>query len=127
MAAGAVHRRKRPTPGDLVFFDDTVDRNRDGRWNDALTHIAVVISVDPDGTMVMAHAGTSQGRATIRMNLTRPHDHTDASGHTLNGFLRARRANDPPRARYLTAELWRGFATVHPDEIGRWAASLASR
>lgn len=127
LAAGAVHKRKRPAVGDLVFFDDTVDRNRDGRWNDDLTHIAVVIEIFQDGTVLMAHAGTSKGRSTLRMNLLRPHDHTDESGVELNGFLRAPKSGDTNRARYLAAELWRAFATVDPEELERWATSLASR
>ena len=40
-----VHHRKVPRPGDLAFFDDTYDANHDGRTNDPLTHVAVVLSV----------------------------------------------------------------------------------
>ncbi|HMV66227.1 MAG TPA: CHAP domain-containing protein, partial [Myxococcota bacterium] len=101
-------------PGDLAFFDDTYDRDGDGRTNDPLTHVGVVLSVDAAGTIVVAHGGTSRGRTTLRMNLLHPHDAADAHGDTINDPLRARRSGDPAGTRYLAAELWRGFATVPP-------------
>src|SRR5690606_39104519 len=48
-----------PWVGDLVFFDDTWDRNGNGLWDDPLTHVGLVIDVEPDGTVLFAHSGTS--------------------------------------------------------------------
>jgi hypothetical protein len=109
---GALHRRKRPEPGDLVFFDDTYDRNHNGRTDDPLSHIAVVLEVAPDGTILMAHDGTSKGRTTLRMNLENPHLRTASDGRILNDWLRALRDSDPKGTDYLAAELWRAFATL---------------
>jgi hypothetical protein len=109
-AAGALHRRKLPEVGDLAFFDDTYDRNRNRKADDDLTHIAVVLEVADDGTILLAHAGTSKGRTELRMNLRRPHDHTDEAGQVINDYLRARASSDPPGLRYLAGELWRAFA-----------------
>lgn len=111
---GYTYRRRHPAPGDLVFFDNTYDRNRDGRLNDALTHIGVVIAVQRDGTLTIAHNGTSGGRTTLRMNLNHPSVRHNAGGQVLNDPLRAKRASDPPRTPYLTGELWRGFARLPP-------------
>lgn len=49
---------RQPQPGDLVFLDETYDRNGDGKTNarDTLTHIGIVESVNDDGTFVMLHA-----------------------------------------------------------------------
>jgi hypothetical protein len=113
--ARATHRRKEPEPGDLAFFDDTWDRNGDGRRNDPLTHVAVVIDVKRDGTIFLAHAGTSAGRATLRMNLRHPSVHDDG-GEILNDWLRRRSADEPESAKYLAGELWRGFATFESSE-----------
>jgi hypothetical protein len=112
---GAVHHRKRPSPGDLVFFDDTYDRNHNGRRDDALSHIAVVLEVERDGTILMAHDGTSSGRTTFRMNLESPELRAASDGTVLNDWLRARRDSDPKGTGYLAGELWRAFATVAPN------------
>lgn len=105
---GTVHHRRLPRVGDLAFFDDTWDRNRNGRLDDDLTHLAVVIDVEDDGTIVMAHVSSSKGRTTLRMNLLRP-DVSVIGSHRLNDHLR--RSTGAPREPTLAAQLWRGFAT----------------
>lgn len=112
----ALHWDEVPAVGDLVFFDDTWDRNGNGRVDDALTHIAVVIDVEPDGTIVYAHSGTSRGRSVGRMNLVDPHLHEDpATGARWNDYLREPEPWDPPEAMYLSGELWVGFGRVDPS------------
>jgi hypothetical protein len=122
-AASALHRRTRPDPGDLAFFDNTYDRDRNGRTDDPLTHVAVVIAVEEDGTIRLAHAGTSAGRATLTMNLRWPHQTEDTAGKRINDHLRAPRRHDPPGTRYLASELWRGFASIRPADRERWPAA----
>lgn len=121
-AAGAVHHRKVPSPGDLAFFDDTYDRDRDGRVNDELTHVALVLEVGADGTILLAHGGTGQGRTTMVMNLRRPDVRRDEAGAEINDYLRVRRDSDPAGAKYLSGELWRGFATVREQDLSKWVA-----
>ncbi|MEO0600285.1 MAG: CHAP domain-containing protein [Myxococcota bacterium] len=108
---GWVHHRQFPRVGDLAFFDDTYDRNHNGRWDDELSHIAIVLDVDDDGTIVLAHAGTSAGRARFVMNLFAPHDRYDEDGARINDALR--RGEGSNRAT-LAAELLRGFASIRP-------------
>ena len=110
-----VHRRKVPDVGDVVFFDNTYDRNRNGRADDDLSHIAVVVAVEEDGTIVMAHNGTSEGRATLRMNLRSPDVHRQ-DGRVLNDWLRASRPGGPA----LSGELWRGFATFDEGSLDQF-------
>ncbi len=116
-AQGLTHTRKRPHAGDLVFFDNTYDRNRNGRWDDDLTHVGIVIDVDRDGTITVAHGGTSKGRTTMLMNLGTPDQRTSADGRELNDWLRAQKSGDPKKATYLSGELWRGFATLRDERI----------
>lgn len=113
-ALGAVYDDLTPRVGDLAFFDNTYDRNGNGRWDDPLSHVAVVLSVDPDGTVTLAHGGTSKGRTTMRMNLFSPSVHVSPEGKELNSYLRTRRRGDPRSWRYLSGELWRGFARMEP-------------
>lgn len=124
VAHGATHRRD-PQPGDLAFFDQTYDRNRNGKLDDELTHVAVVIEVERDGTVVLAHGGTSTGRTTLRMNLDQPDTRHAPDGTELNGYLRPQRSSDPKRTQYLAGQLWRGYATVDPSWFDD--PSLASR
>lgn len=110
----ALNWRTVPRPGDLVFFDDTHDRDQDADWNDELTHIGVVIDIEPDGTARFAHGGTSVGRTIGEINLRHPNDHTDKDGKIINSYVREPRADDTPDATYLAGELFAAFATVDP-------------
>jgi hypothetical protein len=102
-AAGATHFGT-PAPGDLVFFVETYDRNRDGKRNDGRTHIGVVESVDAEGTVFFVHRS---GRGVNRSRLNRQHP-----GRPLNEILRP--AKGELRA-YNTGELFAGFA--RPAEL----------
>lgn len=108
---GITHHKKVAKLGDLVFFDNTYDRNKNGRWDDALSHIAIVIDIDGEGTMTLAHGGTSKGRTTMTMNLFRAND------AQVNSYLRAKKSTDKKSARYLSGQLWRGFATLSKEDL----------
>jgi len=108
------NHRKIPAVGDLAFFDNTYDRNRNGKLDDELTHVAVVIGVEDDGTILLAHAGTSAGRTLLHMNLEHPDEATDADGKVLNDWLRRKRASDRPGTPHRAGECWHGFATMDP-------------
>ncbi len=109
--AGVLHHRKRPTPGDIAFFDNTYDRDKNGVNDDARSHSAVVTEVDAEGTVTMVHVA-SAGVVHLRMNLLHPHDQTAADGSVLNDYLRARGKRDPLGTEYLAGELWVGFAAL---------------
>lgn len=108
-AGGLLGKGKTPRVGDVAFFDDTYDRNKNGRRDDPLSHVAIVESIDAAGTITLVHHG-SKGIVRIRMNLKRPHDRTDASGAVINDYLRA--AKDSDRGPVLTAELFRAFGSL---------------
>ena len=117
-AFGTVHHDT-PVPGDLVFFDNTYDRNKNGRRDDELTHVGVVLDVFDDGTVKVAHRSNSKGRTLLYLNLDRPDEHSDEGGRVLNDFLRARRRSDPRNLPVLAGQLFRAYA--HVDE--RWLVS----
>ena len=114
---GLTHRHKVPAVGDLAFFDNTYDRDRNGRFDDDLTHIGVVIDVDGDDTITIAHAGTSRGRTVLTMNLRDPDIRRTDDGVVRNDYLRREKQGDPRHAKYLAGQLWRGFATVQEDGL----------
>jgi cell wall-associated NlpC family hydrolase len=109
-----------PRPGDLVFFRNTYDRNRDGRRNDGLTHVGIVESVEGDGTVTFVHRGGS-GIVRAHLNLQNPKTFRDGD-ETLNDVMR--RKSKLSRA-YLTGELFAGYAS--PDGLGRAAVAQARR
>jgi len=107
-----VHYNPIPAIGDLVFFDNTYDRNGNGKMDDLRSHIAIVVDVEPDGTVVMAHKGSKY--ALIRMNLLHPTDRRSPEDIEWNSFLRRSGDRGNPLGMYKTAELWSGFASLEP-------------
>lgn len=109
---GRVFHCGRPLPGDLVFFRDTYDLNRDGSVNDGLTHVGLVEQVEGDGTVIVIHR-VARGVVRYHMNLSAPTQAKSGDGKQLNDWLRTGAPGGRPR---LTAELFAGFATVLPVE-----------
>lgn len=96
-----------PGLGDLVFFDNTYDRNSNKRLDDILTHIAIVVGVESDGTIEMVHLGGS-GITGLTMNLSHPTEHSSPTGKIWNSYLRVNRKGETsPR---LTGQLFKAFA-----------------
>jgi len=119
---GVLHRQKVPDPGDLVFFDNSYDRNGDGRLNDPLTHVGLVEEVLADGTALIVHA-TNHGIVREPMNLLRPHQTAGEDGRTINAPLRRKGRSDSPYTPHLMSELFAGFGRVLPQPgISRAAA-----
>lgn len=117
--AGTIHHRKHPARGDLAFFDRTWDKNNNGRNDDELTHIGVVLSVDAEGTIRIAHRSSSQGLAILHMNLLHPDQERGPEGQPWNDGLRAPRRGDTTTPR-LSGELWRGFGTIDDRDLAIW-------
>jgi hypothetical protein len=115
---GRLYDGGRPVPGDLVFFRETYDLNRDGQVNDGLTHLGLVDDVEPDGTVLVIHR-VARGVVRYRMNLTAPTTAKGPTGKVLNDGLRLPGNGSAPR---LTGELFVSFGTLLPVE-----GSLARR
>jgi hypothetical protein len=99
-----------PAPGDIVFWDDTYDRNGDGLVNDSFTHAGVIISVNENGTVKYVHYNYRRGIVIERMNLHRPHVHTEKRNGKrviINSPMRMRGA--PEYDKTLASELIRNF------------------
>ncbi|ACG75319.1 conserved hypothetical protein [Anaeromyxobacter sp. K] len=94
---------ERPRPGDLVFFHDTYDRDRNGHGGDRFTHVGLVEAVDGDAVTIL-HRG---GRVVrIRMDLARPSD------PTANDPVRIARRRDARGTRYLAGELFAAYGEL---------------
>jgi hypothetical protein len=110
---GRIFEGGRPLPGDLVFFRETYDVNKDGRTNDGLTHVGLVEEVGTDGTVSVIHR-VARGVVRYRMNLEhRALKKDPATGKPINDVLRA---PGTERREVLTGQLFRAYGTVLPVE-----------
>ena len=108
---GRIHYGPTVHPGDLVFFHNTWDFNRDGLPNDPLTHVGVVEKVELDGTVVFV-SSVSAGIERYRMNLKHPDSHKASDGRVLNDFLRRKHIGDVRGTYYLAGQLFAAFGTL---------------
>jgi hypothetical protein len=103
-----------PSPGDLVFWHDTYDRNRNGRADDGLTHVGVVLYV-VDRTVVFVHRG---GKAVARgaMDTRRPDEARAAGGELVNSYIRKKdpRTDGVP---VLAGALFAGYGRIDPARL----------
>jgi NlpC/P60 family len=97
-----------PRPGDMVFFDNTYDRNRNGQLDDELSHIGIITEVDDHGNIDFVHYGSGEIKEN-RLNYRLVHMHKNKAGELRNDFIRAKKSSDPTGTHYLAGQLLRGF------------------
>lgn len=109
---GGIHFRKIPLPGDLIFFHQTYDSNRNRKADDYYTHVAIVEKVDRYGTITYMDRAIN-GIARRKMNLYFPNSvRHPRTGRVINSHVRPRRRWDEKGAKHLAAQLFAGFATL---------------
>ncbi|MFY3743148.1 NlpC/P60 family protein [Anaeromyxobacter sp. Red801] len=99
---------ERPRPGDLVFFHDTYDRDRNGRAGDRFTHVGLVEAVDGDAVTILHRGGRVE---RIRMDLSRPSD------PAANDPVRMARRRDARGTRYLAGELFAAYGELLGGDV----------
>jgi hypothetical protein len=102
-SSNALRRVRAPRPGDLVFFHDTYDRDRDGRRDDGITHVGVVESVSSRGIVFVhrARKGIVRSRLTDVLRRAAPGDRASTAAELLAGYARIRAdaaSRVPPKA-----------------------------
>lgn len=106
----ALYSTRRPKAGDIIFWDNTYDRNEDGRPNDYLTHTGMVVAVEEDGTVHYVHHNYRKGVVFARMNLYKPGVYTeliDGEQRIINSPMRMR--GSPNYDKWLASQLTRSF------------------
>jgi hypothetical protein len=114
-----------PRPGDIVYFHDTHDRNKNRKFDDPFTHVGLVESVDGHGTVTFLHAA---GHIVKRekMNLRHPHRGRDDAGNILNHSLRVRKRWEKKGDPHLAAELFAGYGRLQrPGHLPAFAEESA--
>lgn len=98
-------------PGDLIFFDNTYDRNRNGVMDDELTHIGLVVGYDRDsGSVVFVNKSKGKPVSLGYVNFNYPDRHyivREGRSIQVNSYVRDDRA-----AKLLSTQAFRGFGRV---------------
>ncbi|MCF7929622.1 MAG: CHAP domain-containing protein [Spirochaetales bacterium] len=109
---GLLYDPAAPQIGDIIFWDNTYDRNRDGKWNDELTHVGMVVRVYNNGTVDYIHHNYVKGVVLERMTLNYPDTHIlehNDKNYLLNSQLRMKRDRHINPAYWLSSHLYRAF------------------
>jgi hypothetical protein len=80
-----------------------------------LTHVGVVISVEPDGSIRYLHYNYRLGPVIDHMNLTLPDVLTDTAGSPVNSHLRM--GGSPKYEGTNAAQLFRVFGKGHEPRM----------
>jgi cell wall-associated NlpC family hydrolase len=112
---GMVFDAKTARPGDIIFFNNTYDFNGNGKWDDPLTHVAVVIDKIDYDTLVFIHWASGAVKE-YHINLEQPRtaylDQKDGSRFTLNNWLRKNEGEGYPDSAYLASAFYFRFARL---------------
>lgn len=102
-----------PVTGDIIFWDNTYDRNEDGQWNDSLTHVGMVMNTSRDGTIEYVHLNYRKGIIIEHMNLRESDVHQQLEkGHMriVNSPMRMKQAGKDHPQNWLAGQLYKTFA-----------------
>jgi cell wall-associated NlpC family hydrolase len=115
-AQDVLHTSYLPAVGDVIFWDNTYDRNGDGIiGNDLNTHVGIVVKVDKDGTIHYLHENQFTGIVIERMNLYQPDVHRDpVTGKLLNSpmYSGSYQGNPNNPDKWLAGDLWKQFGGI---------------
>jgi len=106
-----LYRTELPKPGDIIFWDNTYDKNGNGKLDDYLTHMGMVVSIDDEGNIEYIHANYRKGIVLAKMNLYKPDVYTeiiDGEKIILNDPMRMKGSVKSPK--WLSSQLYNNFA-----------------
>ena len=101
-----------PLSGDIIFWDNTYDENGYNGWDNPLSHMGMVVSVDPSGTIAYVHYHVRRGITIDYMNLESPNIQNrmeNGSLKVVNSPLRLAVPGRPHPARWLAGQLYRAM------------------
>lgn len=109
----ALHDLKVPQIADVIFWDNTWDRNGDNVFgNDPLTHIGIVVQVDDDGTVHYIHQNYVMGVTIESMNLYNPTLFMNGEGKVINSAMYINSSFGKHPEHWLSGDLFKRFGGV---------------
>lgn len=110
-----IYDAKTAAPGDLIFFDNTYDINRNGTWDDPLSHIGIIVGTGKHNTLIYIHFA-SHGVEKDQINLYYPNTHAfkqkDGTLYIINSYLRRNRGEGYEKRQYVASSFYRAFAHI---------------
>ena len=107
-----LYNTRYPITGDIIFWDNTYDRNEDGRWNDPLTHVGMVMNVSGNGEVEYVHLNYRRGIIIENMNLREPEIHQrmeKGQMRIVNSPMRMKRSGVAHPEDWLSGQLFKIF------------------
>jgi hypothetical protein len=101
-----------PVTGDIIFWDNTYDRNQDGLWNDPLTHVGMVMKVSANGDVEYVHLNYRRGIIIENMNLRNPEIHQrmeKGQMRIVNSPMRMKQTGVAHPEKWLSGQLFKIF------------------
>jgi hypothetical protein len=101
-----------PVTGDIIFWDNTYDRNEDRQWNDPLTHVGMVMNTSEDGSIEYVHLNYRSGIIIENMNLHQPEVHQQMEKgqmRIINSPMRMKQAGKAHPDNWLSGQLFKIF------------------
>lgn len=96
-----LYRPDEPAPGDIIFWDNSYDKNGNGLADDELTHVGMVVAVSPAGDVTYIHHDYISGIIFADMYPPEPSDPERNSG------MRMQSLGPTPDGRKTSGELYR--------------------
>ncbi len=104
--------------GDLIFFNNTYDRNMNGKLDDPITHIGIVIGVDEiTGSIVFVDKSKGKNVSIKFMNLNRKRERmvfVNGKMYEVNSYIR-----DDGKYKFLASEVFAGFGDIRGFLVDR--------
>jgi cell wall-associated NlpC family hydrolase len=111
---GFVTKGNDPLPGDLIFWDNTYDHNGNGRVDDPLTHVGMVVSVRNNGDLEYIHHNYRRGIILENMNPRTPGLYSRVvNGKTVVVNSPMRMRGSPAYDKVLSGELVRAWGQAY--------------
>lgn len=108
MANNRIFDKETPKVGDLVFFEDTLQKSKRNVGSRNITHIGIVTKLDDDGTIHFIH--NIQGKNRVDQLNMQFSQTPIVSGKSVNSYLK-RCDSSTPKQKCLSAYYFSAFAT----------------
>lgn len=102
-----------PKIGDLIFFEDTIQKTKRKVGSLNITHVGIVTQIDGDGTVHFIHNIQGKNRIDqINMNFA---DSQVVSGKNVNSYIK-RCDKTKPKSECLSSYFFSSYAAPSPNE-----------
>lgn len=103
-----------PKPGDIIFWDNTWDRNHDGKENDYLSHVGMVVKSEKNGQITYIHEHYKKGIIFEKMNLKNPNTYKKViNGKSIIINSPMRMKGSKKHSKWLSSHLYKIFGKAY--------------